>query len=277
MGTIVCGPWMVFKERVTHLRTIWVKIPSTYGGDGFSLQVMSDPFVTPWTVGVTNCRRLVVVHQPPLSMGFPRQEYWNGLLFPSPGDLPDPGIKPTSPALQADSLPLSHQGNPFWYLSVQLLSRVRLLSAPWTAAHQASMSITNSQSLPNSCPLSWWCHPTISYSVIPISSCLQSFPALRSFPKSQFFTSGGQSIGLSASASVLSMNFQDRFPLGLTGLIPLLSKGLSRVFSNTTVQKHQFFSTQPVYGSTLTSIHDYWKNHSFHYMDLCWQSDVSAF
>ena len=244
MGTIVCGPWMVFKERVTHLRTIWVKIPSTYGGDGFSLQVMSDPFVTPWTVGVTNCRRLVVAHQPPLSMGFPRQEYWNGLLFPSPGDLPDPGIKPTSPALQADSLPLSHQGNPFWYLSVQLLSRVRLLSAPWTAAHQASMSITNSQSLPNSCPLSWWCHPTISYSVIPISSCLQSFPASRSFPKSQFFTSGGQSIGLSASASVLSMNFQDRFPLGLTGLISLQSKGLSRVSSNTTVQKHPFLGAQ---------------------------------
>ena len=80
-------------------------------------------------------------------MGFPRQEYWNGLPFPSLGDLPDPGIKPTSP-LQADSLPLSHQGNPFWYLSVQSLSCVRLLSTPWTAARQASLSITSSQSLP---------------------------------------------------------------------------------------------------------------------------------
>ena len=93
----------------------------------------------------------MVAHQSPLSMGCPRQTYWNGLLFPSPGDLPDPGIKPTSPALQADSLPLSHQGNPFWHLSVQLLSHVQLLSdmkGAWTAAHQASLSITNSQSLP---------------------------------------------------------------------------------------------------------------------------------
>ena len=94
----------------------------------------------------------------------------------------------------------------------------------------------------NSCPSSWWCHPTISSSVIPFSSCLQSFPAKESFPMSQFFTSGGQSVG--ASASVLPINIQDRFPLGWTGWIALQSKGLSRVFSNTTVQKHQFFSTQ---------------------------------
>ena len=96
----------------------------------------------------------------------------------------------------------------------------------------------------NSYPLSWWCHPTISSSVIPFSSCFQSFPASRSVPMSQFFTSGGQSIGASASASVLPMNIQDRFPLELTSLISLQSKGLSRVFSNTTVQKHQFFSAQ---------------------------------
>jgi len=93
----------------------------------------------------------------------------------------------------------------------------------------------------NSCPLSWWCHPTISSSVIPFSSWPQSFPASGSFPVSQFFTSGGQSIGVSASASILPMNIQDWFPLGLIGLIFLQSKGLSRVFSNTTVQKHQFF------------------------------------
>ena len=96
----------------------------------------------------------------------------------------------------------------------------------------------------HSCPLSRWCHPTISSSVASFSSSLQSFPASGSFPMSQFFTLGGQSIGASASASVLPMNIQDWFPLGLTGLISFQSKELSRVFSNTTVQKHQFFSAQ---------------------------------
>ena len=96
----------------------------------------------------------------------------------------------------------------------------------------------------NSCPLNRRCHPTFLSSVVPFSSCLQSFPASGSFPMSQFFTSGGQSIGVSASASVLPMNIQDWSPLGWTGLISLQSKGLSRVFSNTTVQKHQFFSAQ---------------------------------
>ena len=96
----------------------------------------------------------------------------------------------------------------------------------------------------NSCPLSECCHPTISYSVVPFSSRLQSFPASGSFPMSQLFSSSGWSIGVSASASVLSMNIWDWFPLGWTGWISLQSKGLSRVFSNTTVQKHQFFCTQ---------------------------------
>ena len=96
----------------------------------------------------------------------------------------------------------------------------------------------------NSCPLSQWCHPTISSSVVPFSSRLQSFPASGFFQMSQFFTSGGQSNGVSASASVLPMNIQDWFPLGWTNWISLQSKGLSRVFSNTTVQKHQFFATQ---------------------------------
>ena len=94
----------------------------------------------------------------------------------------------------------------------------------------------------NSCPWSRWCHPAISSFVIPFSSCLQSFPASGSFPVSQLTTSGGQNIGASASASVTPMNIQDRVPLGLTGLISLQSKGLSRVFSKTTVEKHQFFS-----------------------------------
>ena len=97
----------------------------------------------------------------------------------------------------------------------------------------------------DSCPSSQWCYPTISSSLIPLSFCLQSFPASGSFPMSQFFASGGQSIGASASASVPPMNIQDWFPLGFTGLISLQSKGDSRVFSNTTVQKHQFFVAQP--------------------------------
>ena len=96
----------------------------------------------------------------------------------------------------------------------------------------------------NSRPSSRWCHPTISSSVVPFSSCLQSFPASGSFPMSQFFAAGGQSIGVSASASVLPMNIQDWFPLGWTGWISLQSKGVTRVFSNTTVQKHQFFGLQ---------------------------------
>ena len=128
--------------------------------------------------------------------------------------------------------------------SVQSLSRVWLFVIPWTAAHQASLSITNSGAYSNSCPLSRWCHPTTSSSIVPFSSCLRSFSALGSFPMSQFFASGGQSIGVSASISVLPMNIQDWFPLGWTGWISLHSKGLSRVFSNTTVQKHQFFGAQ---------------------------------
>ena len=96
----------------------------------------------------------------------------------------------------------------------------------------------------NSCPSSQWCHPTILSFVISFSSCLQSFPASGSFPMSQFSPSGGQSIGASASASVLPMNIQDWFPLGLTSLISLQSKGLWRISSNTTIQKHQFFGAQ---------------------------------
>ena len=132
---------------------------------------------------------------------------------------------------------------PLQFISVQSLSRVWLFVAPWTAACQASLSITISWTYPNSCPLSRWCHPTISSSVVPFS-CPQSFPASGSFQMSQLFASGGQSIGVSASTSVLPMNTQDWSPLGCTDWISLQSKGLSRVFSNTTVQRHQFFSTQ---------------------------------
>ena len=118
----------------------------------------------------------------------------------------------------------------------------------------------------NSCPLSRWCHPTISPSVIPFSSRLQCFPASGSFQMSQFFASGGQSNGVSTSASVLPVNTQDWSPLGWSGWISLQSKGLSKVFSNTTAQKHQFFGAQ-LYSPTVTSIPNYWKNHRWTFVD----------
>ena len=115
---------------------------------------------------------------------------------------------------------------------------------------------------PNPCPSSRWCHPTISSSAVPFSSCHQSCPASGSFQMSQLFASGGQSIGVSASSLVLPMNTQDWSSLGWAGWISLQSKGIPRVFSNTTVQKHQFFGAQLYLWSTLTFIHDHWKNHS---------------
>ena len=128
---------------------------------------------------------------------------------------------------------------------------------------------------PNPCPLNRWCHPTISSSVVPFSSHLQSFPASMSFQMSHFFTSDGQSLGV--AASVFPINIQDWFPLGLTGLISLQSKGLSRVFSNTTVQKTSIFWCSAFFWS---HSHIYtWslEKHSLDYTDLCWQGNVSAF
>ena len=127
--------------------------------------------------------------------------------------------------------------------SVQSLSHVQLFVTPWTAARHLSCPSPTPGIYSNSCPLSQWCHPTISSSVGLFSSHLQSFPASGSFQMNQFFTLGGQSIGVSASASVLPMNIQYWFPLGWTGWISLQSKGLSKIYSNTTVQKHQFFGT----------------------------------
>ena len=159
---------------------------------------------------------------------------------------------------------------------VELLNHVWLFETPWMAARQASLSLTISWSLLRLMSLNWWCHPTISSSVVPFSPSLQSFPASGSFPMSGLFTSDGQSVG--ASASVLPMNMQGRFPLGLTDLISLLSKRLSRVFSNIKLQKHQFCSALILfYDPTLTSVRDYWKNHRLDYMDLCCQNDVSDF
>ena len=128
----------------------------------------------------------------------------------------------------------------------------------------------------NSCSLSWWCHPTISSSYIPFSSHLQSFPASGSFQMSQFFASSGQSIGISASTSILPMNIQDWFPLGWTGWISLQSRGLES-FPTPQFKSINSLALRFLYGPTLTSIHDYGKNHSFDYIDFCWQSDVSAF
>ena len=127
----------------------------------------------------------------------------------------------------------------------------------------------------NSCPPSRWCHPAILSSVGSLSSCTQSLPASGSFPMSQFFASGGQSIGASASASVLPMNIPDWFPLGLTGLI-LLERSRDFQESSPTPQFKSISSLvlSFLYSPTLICIHDYWKSHSFDSTDLCWQSDV---
>ena len=125
---------------------------------------------------------------------------------------------------------------------------------PMTAACQAPCPSLSTRVCSDSCPLSQWCCLTISSSAAPFSFCLQSFPASGSFPKSQLFASGGQSVGASASTSVLSMNIQSWFPLGLTGLISLQSTGHWRAFSSTMVWRHQLFDAQPLYGPTLSSI-----------------------
>ena len=130
----------------------------------------------------------------------------------------------------------------------------------------------------NSCPLSQGCYLTISPFATPFSFCLQSSLISGSFPMSLLFTSGDQNIGAqSASAIILPMNIQGWFPLGLTGLISLQSEGLWSVLSSTTGPKHQFLALRLLYGPTLTSVNDYWKNHSFDYTELCQQSDVPAF
>ena len=124
----------------------------------------------------------------------------------------------------------------------------------------------------NSCPSGWWCHPTISSSVIPFSSCLQSFPESRSFPMSQFFASGAQSTRTSASASVLPMNIQDWLVWS-----PCSPRDSQESFPTPQFQSINSLAFSLLYGPTVTFIHDYWKNHSFDYMDLCQQSNVSAF
>ena len=153
------------------------------------------------------------------------------------------------------------------FRSVQSLSRAQLFATLWTAAHQGFLSITNSQSLLKLMSIESVIpsnHPTISSAVVPFSSCLQSFPASGSFPVSWFFASGGQSVGIWASASVFPMNIQHWLPLGWTGWLSLQSKGISRVFSNNHSSKASILpSLSFLYTPTLTSTYDYWKNHSF--------------
>ena len=175
--------------------------------------------------------------------GFSRQEYWNGLPFPPPGDLSNSMIEPRSPTLQAGSLPPEPLGKPM-YRHQFICSVVSNSLRPHGLQHaRPPCPSPTPGACSDLCPSSQWCHPAISSSVIAFSSCPQAFPASGSFQMSQFFASGAQSVGVSASASVLPMNIQDWFPSEWTGLISLQSKGLSRVF-NTTVQKHQLFCTQ---------------------------------
>ena len=163
--------------------------------------------------------------------------------------------------LRMFSFPGGMQGLWPWFSSVQSLSHVQLFATPWTAACQASLSITNSWSFVKLMSIESVMSSNHLIFHSPLLLLPSIFPRIRAFSKSQFFTSGGQRIGVSASASVLPMNIQDWFPLGWTGWISLLSKGLSRVLCNTTVWKHQFFGA-PLYSPILTSIYDYWKNHS---------------
>ena len=153
--------------------------------------------------------------------------------------------------------------NPYVLFVVQSFGHVQLFATHGQHLSRLPCPSSSPEACSNWGPSSWWCHPTILSSVVPFSSCLQSLPASGSFRRSQFFTSGGQNIGASAPASVLPMNIQDWFPLGWTCWISLQYKELSRVFSNTTVQKHQFFSAQVSYDPILISLHDYWKYHSF--------------
>ena len=130
---------------------------------------------------------------------------------------------------------------------------------------------------PCSCPLYQWCHPAISSSHTLFFFCPQSFPASETFPMSQLFTSDDQYTRASASASVIPMSIQGWFPLRLTGLISLLTKGLSEDFSSTTVQRHQSFMFCLLYGPGLTTLCAHWEDHSLDYMDICQKSHVSAF
>ena len=165
----------------------------------------------------------------------------------------------------------------FQFSSVQSLSRVRLFASPWLQHTMPPCPSPTPRVYSNSCPSSQWCHPKISSSAIPFSCCPHSFPASGSVPMSQSFTSGGQNIGVSASASVLPMNIQDWFALRWTGLISCSPRDSQESSPTTQLKSINSSAFSFLYGPNLTSLHDYWKNHSLGQMDLCWQSEVSAF
>ena len=166
---------------------------------------------------------------------------------------------------KSEQKPKKFLGLSIYHKTPPLFSCIWLFMTPRTAACQASLSFTVSESLLKLMSIELMMSSSHLILCRPLLCLPSSFPASGSFQMSQLFTSGGWSIGVSASASVLPVNIQGWFPLGLTGLISLLSKGLSRVFSNTLVQKHQFFVTQLSYSTTLIFVHDYQKNHSFDY------------
>ena len=164
-------------------------------------------------------------------------------------------------------LPRAKDECSFYFISAQFssvlsLNHVGLYTTPWAAAHQASLSITNSQSAPKPCLLSQWCHPTASFSVVPFSSCPQSFPTSGSFQMTQLFASGGQSIGVSASTSVLPMNTQDWTSLGWTVGSPCSPRDSQESSPTPRFKSINSSALSFLYSPTLTSIHNHWKNHS---------------
>ena len=230
----------------------WNKLLSNYSQSLSHVQL----FATPWTaacqasLSITNSWCLLKLMSIKSVMNSPGKN--TGLTFPPPGDLSNTGIKPRFPALQVDSLPAEPPGKTN-SRQVRAISSVQFSHSVMSDSLQPQESQHARLPCPSptpeahsdSRPSSQWYHPAISSSVVPFSSCPQPLPASESFPVSQLFAWGGQSIGVSASASILPMNTQDWSPFGWTGWISLQSKGLSRIFSSTTVQKHQFFGAQP--------------------------------
>ena len=226
-------------------------------------------FVTLW----------IVASQAPLSMGFSRQEYWSGFACPPPGDLLSPRIEPASlksPALSDGFFTtcatvegtLSLCMGVCMYVmcqfsSVQSLSCVQFFLWPHEPQHTRPPCPSPTPGVhPNPCPLSRWCHPTTSSSVVPFSSCPQSFPASGSFPMSQLFASGGQNIGVSASASVLPMNTQDWSPLRWLLGSPCSSRDSQESSPTPHFKSINSSVLSFLYSPTLTFINDHWKNHS---------------
>ena len=209
----------------------------------------------PWTVA----------HQaPPLSIRFPRQEYLSGLLFPSPEDHPDPGTEPVSYALAGEFFTTEPPREPLIVYSIQFSRPVVSDSLrPHELQHARPPCPSPTPGVhSNSHPSSQWCHPVISSSVIPFSSCPQSLPASESFPMSQLFAWGGQSTGVSALALFLPKNTQDWSPLGWTGWVSCSPRDSQESSPTPQFKSINSLVLSFLHSPTLTSIHDYWKKHS---------------